>query len=94
MPHLSNVVQIHFRINQLQHELLKTKAATAGFPTITAYIRHMLFKEPFSMEKMLKEIHEEIIIKKRETLKPSHAQPKTAFSSKTPPRQSHQEQTF
>jgi uncharacterized protein (DUF1778 family) len=52
---------IRFRVTALQYEILKNKAQVAGYKTVSAFVRDTALNVDFSMEQLVKEIHEIIV---------------------------------
>ena len=55
---------IRIKVTALQYEIIKNKAQVAGYKTVSDFIRETTLNVDFSMEKLIKEIHEIIIEKK------------------------------
>jgi len=56
---------IRIRFTPLQYEIIKNKAQLGGHRSIAAYIRAMLLRPDFTVEKLVKEIHEMIVKEQR-----------------------------
>ena len=52
---------IRIKVTALQYEIIKNKAQVSGFKSVSAFIRDVILKVDFSMEKMIKEIHEIVV---------------------------------
>ena len=57
---------IRIKITSLQYEIIKNKAQVAGYKSVSAFIRDTVMNVDFSMEKLIKQIHEIIVEKKME----------------------------
>lgn len=55
---------IRIKVTALQYEIIKNKAQVSGYKTVSDFIRETVLNVDFSMEKLIKEIHEIIIEKK------------------------------
>lgn len=55
---------IRIKVTSLQYEIIKNKAQVSGYKTVSDFIRETILNVDFSMEKLIKEIHEIIIEKK------------------------------
>jgi len=56
---------VRFRVNFEQYELLKKTASLKGYVGLTSYLRDLIFKKSFAFEKMIYEIHQEVVNGKR-----------------------------
>ena len=52
---------IRIKVTALQYEIIKNKAQVAGYKTVSEFIRDSIMNIDFSMEKLIKEIHEMIV---------------------------------
>ena len=55
---------IRIKVTALQYQIIKNKAQVAGYKTVSQFIRDSVMNIDFSMEKLIKEIHEIIVEKK------------------------------
>ena len=56
---------IRIKVTALQYQIIKNKAQVAGYKTVSQFIRDSVMNIDFSMEKLIKEIHEIIVEEKR-----------------------------
>ena len=61
-----NAKIIKFRVNSEQYETLKKNASSKGFVSLSSYLRDLAFNQKFVLEKMLFEVHNEIVKRKTE----------------------------
>jgi hypothetical protein len=54
---------IRIKVTALQYEIIKNKAQVAGYKSVSAFIRDTVLNVDFSMEQLVKQIHE-IVTKK------------------------------
>ncbi len=52
---------IRIKVTSLQYEIIKNKAQVSGYKTVSDFIRETILNVDFSMEKLIKEIHEMIM---------------------------------
>ena len=62
---MSYTRNIRFRVTSLQYQIIKNKAQVAGYKTVSEFVRDTVMNIDFSMEKLIKEIHEIIIEEKK-----------------------------
>ncbi|MDP3699239.1 MAG: hypothetical protein Q8R47_06680 [Nanoarchaeota archaeon] len=55
---------IRIKVTELQYKIIKGKAELGGYKTISAFIRDCVLNVDFSMEKLIKQIHELVVEKK------------------------------
>ena len=65
---MSYTRNIRFRVTSLQYQIIKNKAQVAGYKTVSEFVRDTVMNIDFSMEKLIKEIHE-IIVEEKKKLK-------------------------
>lgn len=52
---------VRFRVNTEQFEMLDKNASLKGYINLTPYLRDLIFKKSFTFEKMISEIHQEVV---------------------------------
>lgn len=62
---------IRIRFTPLQYEIVKNKAQIGGHRSIAAYIRDIILKPDFSMEKLIRELHTMVVKEQNLPKKPS-----------------------
>jgi len=62
---MSYTRNIRFRVTSLQYQIIKNKAQVAGYKTVSEFVRDTVMNIDFSMEKLIKEIHEIIVEEKK-----------------------------
>ena len=56
---------IRIKVTELQYKIIKSKAELGGYKTISAFIRDCVLNVDYSVEKLVKEIHQMIIEDKK-----------------------------
>jgi uncharacterized protein (DUF1778 family) len=54
---------IRIKVTKLQYEIIKNKAQVAGYKSVSAFIRDTVLNVDFSMETLVKEIHDIVVVK-------------------------------
>ena len=55
---------IRIKVTSLQYEIIKNKAQVSGYKSVSAFIRDTTLNVDFSMEKMIKQIHDVVVKEK------------------------------
>ena len=56
---------IRIKVTALQYQVIKEKAQVSGYKTVSGFIRETVMNLDFSMEKLIKEIHEMVVGEKK-----------------------------
>ena len=57
---------IQFRVTQTQYERILLKKENAGYQNLSQFVRDFLLKDDLATEKLIREIHKEIVKTKSE----------------------------
>jgi len=56
---------IRIRVTKLQYVIIKNKAQVAGYKTVSAFLRDTVLNIDYSVETLVKEIHEIVVKEER-----------------------------
>ena len=52
---------IRIKVTSLQYEIIKNKVQVSGYKTVSQFVRDTVMNVDFSIEKLIKEIHEIVV---------------------------------
>ena len=79
-PHQLNLVKnndLHVKLSESQKKKIAENAETAGFKSLSDFVRHIALDEGYTMEQRIREIHQAIISQKSQAGQKYTAMPRT-----------------